>query len=171
MVVKSYKHMNKTITYVLLPWAILIIFIITGSIFFFSNREKTNNTQQIISVPSYSPTSFPLQQPTLSNNHQLSGNDISVKQRILNSINRQATTLYKSPNIQVMYIPATDSFTGQISTDNVEQAEQEAISWFTRQGISLSGVCNLPITFFLDWNIIEEFRSKNMQFNPLPKNC
>lgn len=71
----------------------------------------------------------------------------------------------------LQYIPSLDIFQIQILTTDISTAKQEAITWFSNQGISDADICNLPVIFYLNGNVAIQLEGTNVVFNPLPDIC
>jgi hypothetical protein len=106
-------------------------------------------------------------------NHKptLEFSDQKAKQILLASLNNQSGIAYQSPQITIGYLKTGDFFQVEILTTNIQTAKDEANVWFRAQGLSQKGICNLPVQFFLNWNIANQLRNQNIIFNPLPQGC
>jgi len=144
-----------------------------------------NNTPQVdkvTAVPSLSPAeespspSISSQQKMLNmiqNRRPLSQADLLAKQRILTLFpsGQDSGTLYKTQDITIDYVHAADLFQVEIDTTNVEQAKSEAIAWFSQHGVSQQGICDYPVTFYLNFQFGQQLREQHKSFNPLPDGC
>jgi hypothetical protein len=108
----------------------------------------------------------------IQNRRQLSPSDKSVKQSILVALNgKPSGTIHQNENFIIEYIHSADLFQAEILTTNVEDAKDEVVVWFTNNGLSAEGVCNLPISFYLNFEIKNQFPESEEMFNPLPRGC
>ncbi|HEX8932094.1 MAG TPA: hypothetical protein VF810_02990 [Patescibacteria group bacterium] len=162
---------------------ILIIIIISIGIIFFTSKQsslQTPNSPQITQTPSPSPSAPPFLNSDaaghlgekVANKQPLSDQDQTAKTNMLNNILGGANSgvVYETANVQVQYVQEADVFTAEILTTNISQAKADAQTWFTEQGFSDTGICNLPIMFFLgpEASIL---RDKPINFSPLPDGC
>lgn len=105
------------------------------------------------------------------NKQSLSLSDQTAKQKLITTIGNTSGTLYHSPQIDVVYLQSADFFQVEILTTDITTAKEEANIWFRSQGLSHQGICNLPVQFFINWNVANQLRNSNLIFNPLPENC
>jgi hypothetical protein len=109
----------------------------------------------------------------IKNKTPLSQNDQSAKSKILALLPEEQVSgiIYKSPNIIIDYTYSADAIEVEITTTNIDQAKQEAIDWFTEQGLSIDAICNMPVDFYLNYKIAESLRNSNTVFSPLAPQC
>ena len=79
--------------------------------------------------------------------------------------------VYSQPTFRVDYIAGIDEFQVEIETTNIQQDKQDALTWFSSQGIQGSSVCKLPLMFYLNYDVAQKLRGQGLQFNPIPDNC
>jgi hypothetical protein len=102
----------------------------------------------------------------------LSVEDERVKFELLSTLgSSNSAILYESSNITVDYVRSADIFQGEIRTKNIDSAKAEAVAWFREQGMSDKGICNLPLNFYLNYDIKMELGEEANTFNPLPSVC
>jgi hypothetical protein len=166
--------MNK-LKFYLLGICVLVVFILFLIIIIFSSSISSNKIAG--PLPTVTPYSTPndlaekrlllkLEHPSI-----LSTNDAAVKTHILSFLNGQPGDLYHGPDVIISYLPAGKEFQGEILTTNIDLAKKEAVDWFTTQGMSKQGICDLPIMFFLGANASAQFQNPNVLFSPLPPGC
>jgi hypothetical protein len=108
----------------------------------------------------------------VQNRKPLSTDDEQVKFEILSTLGgSQSTILYQTPNVKVNYIRSADMFQAEILTTNIAIAKMEAGSWFENMGLSKEGICNLPLSFYLNYEIKMQLGEDAASFNPLPNGC
>ncbi len=119
----------------------------------------------------YDSQSFAKLTERLEHKATLSVSDTKLRQTIITSINKQPATLYKTANIELMYIPAVDTFEGEIDSTNITLAKQDAVVWLKKQGFSQDAICNMPVIFFLNYSVAETLRGTNTLFKPMADGC
>jgi len=141
------------------------------------NAQKTVITQNPVAVSSPNPI-----QPTISQNPQqqllnkvsqrsnLSSSDATIKSKILSDV-PISEIVFQTPDVTVEYIQSFDLFQGEINTPNVNAAKIEVITWFLNQGMSQQGICNLPLSFYLNFTVKSQLPDDGNNFNPLPLGC
>ncbi len=131
----------------------------TGSIPTKNSTVQYNTTAQkkLIQIASTRPT--------------LPTSDTSIREKLVASLGNNSGILYATSAFEISYVKAPDIFQVEILTTNVESAKQDTVSWFTAQGMSLAGICKLPLMFYLAPSVMQHFRQTNTVFNPLPNGC
>ncbi len=109
----------------------------------------------------------------IQNRRQLSDADSTAKKNLLLQLpnGESSGNIYLSSTIRVEYVRGPDLFQVEILTTNVALAKVEAAAWFQQNGISQEGICNLPVSFYLNWDIAQKLRNSDTVFNPLPNDC
>ncbi|MGH7203960.1 MAG: hypothetical protein ACREHC_05950 [Candidatus Levyibacteriota bacterium] len=102
----------------------------------------------------------------------LSQSDIAAKKKIVASLpsTDNAGNIYHSSNINIDYTESVDLFQVEILTTAVDSAEQEAVNYFIQQGMSQQGICNLPVSFYLNFEIKKNIPTTT-PFSPLAPGC
>lgn len=102
----------------------------------------------------------------------LSIDDETIKFDMLTEIGEsQSTIIYQSPTITIDYVRSADVFQGEILTTDIEAAKNEAVSWLKNKGFSDEGICNLPLSFYLNYDIKMELGDEAGSFDPRPNSC
>ncbi len=174
--------------------AILIIIIFTLAFFALSKPEATpetslnptpttqsTNPETIVPTSStktnppvkYEPTGTLKMLDKLNNKTPLSTSDSVAKQKILTLLpaGQVSGVLYKSSTVIIDYTHAADEFQGEILTVDIAQAKKDAVLWFASEGVSQKAVCNMPVVFYLNYNVANHLRGTGVQFNPLAEGC
>lgn len=109
----------------------------------------------------------------VENKRQLAEEDIAAKNRILSILpdGKTSGVLYNSPEIIIDYTSGVDLFQVEILTTNIEGAKEMGAMWFIEQGVSQKGICDLPVDFYLNWEVANELRGRNITFSPLAEGC
>ncbi len=104
---------------------------------------------------------------------QLTNEDASTKTKILSLLpqGEQSGILFQSTNIIIDYTHSADIVQVEILITDIQQAKAEANIWFRSQGMSQQGICDLPVMFYLNFDVATKLRGSNVQFSPLPNSC
>ncbi|MCL5970893.1 MAG: hypothetical protein M1450_05355 [Patescibacteria group bacterium] len=162
---------------------LLVVFVIFIAFFmFFSPGTKTasspnQNQNQNLSQNRDLATSQPLKYDLKSqkkllqyiSTKALGQSDIDSKNRILQSLGGKSGIVYSSPNVEVDYIKLADLFEANIKNGNFYGAKNEVVVWLRKQGLSQTGICNLPLMFSVSWDVSE--KKPGALFSPLPPGC
>lgn len=97
--------------------------------------------------------------------------DQRIKDRLIRSLGNKSGFLEQNQSYEIEYIQPVDTFLVQIKTGDAEAVKKEAFGWFTKQGLSVSGVCNLSTRFYLGPGLTKSFKDNNMKFKPFPEEC
>jgi hypothetical protein len=185
------KIWTKKETVLLLIFAVsLLIIIITITVmsFFPSQQKQLLPTPTITQYQSLSPTKpfegespAPIYDKTAQdillektlNRKQLTTEDALAETKIVSKLPETKTSgvLYESQNITIDYTSGVNLFQVEILTNNIEQAKKEAVSWFLLQGMSLDGICNYPVQFYLSYDVLQSLRATSTVFSPLAPGC
>lgn len=157
-------------------------------IIFFVLRPRQNMPSQ--SLPTVIPTQVldqptPYNKPAVMYNVQgqkklveldkeratLSSSDQSAKDALITQLGGKSGTLTEESTYKATYTKFDDSFEVEIRSVDIAQAKQNAISWFLGKGISQTGLCQLPLSFYLSSTIMAQLQNLNLTFNPLPDFC
>lgn len=174
--------------YLILICAIILVIIILFITVILSGTSSTQPSEN--QVPSPTPVSSNVPESTnppysldktatisllnkISNPQPLSSNDEEAKSKILSYLpsGEVSGIVYQSKNVTVDYTRAANSFMGEITTLDINLAKKEATDWFLAQGMSLEGICNYPLQFYIGPQVSLELRGKNIVFNPLASEC
>lgn len=102
----------------------------------------------------------------------LSDTDKTAKQALISGIsNPDGETVYANSEFRVLYIRGLDLFQVEILSTNIQQAKTDAVNWLEASGISAQGVCNIPVTFYMNENVLNQLQGQNTQFSPIPDSC
>lgn len=100
----------------------------------------------------------------------LSPTDSTIKNRLIAATNSEGV-VYKTNDFRVDYVKAADEFQVEILTTDTANAKKLANEWLRSKGLSQQGICNLPILFYLNFDIANQLRGKGIEFNPTPDGC
>lgn len=173
-------NMNKDkialiVTAVLLGigFMILIIIILARSS---SSTEQTKELPIITNRPANSTINYENGTQsrlleTLTGERKLTDEDLLAREKITSSIPEKSGTLLTTPNVRLDYLATPDFFQAEILSANVTLAKKEAVDWILSQGISSSGICDLPIMFYLGQIPADELIKSRQTFSPLAPGC
>jgi|GEM_PF-1279829 len=142
-------------------------------------QEPTISIQkQIVLVTTY-PTSVPSSDPQkrlidrISNRRPLNQQDQQAKSAILATLpnNAQSGTVYEGQNFIIEYIQAPDLFKVEIGSMDITTVKRQAVAWFLNKGFTQQGICDLPLSFYLNFDMSNQLRNQQTQFDPLPDGC
>lgn len=119
------------------------------------------------------PTSLPAEAKMLEkikNRQPLSESDITAKQNLLKLLPRgkNSGTIFQDDRFTIEYIEAPDLFKVEILNDDIDSTKASAVQWFYDNGFSQQGVCDLPLGFYLNYELAKRVEG---EFNPLPEDC
>lgn len=130
---------------------------------------QTNRPEN--SIISYEPGTQVRLFEQLTSERLLTPSDLQARIRIVSSIPTGSGTLLVSEKVRLDYLSSPDFFQAEILTTDIVSAKQEVIAWLTSQGLSQSGICELPIMFYLGQSPYEEFTKTKQLFSPLAPGC
>lgn len=107
----------------------------------------------------------------IENAQTLSTQDQQSKTKLIASLGNKSGVLHQTSTYTIQYIKAADRVLISIENNDTDQVKKDSMAWLESQGLSLQGVCNLPIEFYLDTQVAEYFQQQNKQFDPLPPGC
>lgn len=100
----------------------------------------------------------------------LSAADNQVKSTILSKIQADRT-IHRTTLYTIEYTRPLDLFKVKINTTDIEKAKIEGNAWFLSQGMSQKGICDLPLQFYLNFDVLQQVPELKNTFNPLPLDC
>lgn len=109
----------------------------------------------------------------VQNREALSQSDELAKNKILSLLpsGKKSGVVYQSSNIIIEYVSSANVFQVEILTKDFEKAKKEGASWLKSQGLSQEGICNYPVEFYLNYEVLNALRGSTIQFNPLTEGC
>lgn len=107
------------------------------------------------------------QRPTLS------PQDSQQKTTMLTTIlhGNNSGILFRNDDVQLEYVQSADMLMAEIKTTSIVQAKADTIDWLHNQGFSQSGICDLPVMFYLDPGVTQQLQGQDVIFSPLPNGC
>lgn len=79
-------------------------------------------------------------------------------------------TITETSDFNIHYF-APDIFQVEIKTTDVADAREEAITWFKSKGFNEEDICKLPVTFYLNAEVVGKLEGSGVIFNALPEFC
>ena len=158
--------------------ALLALSVFTLALFSFF-RPLEGQDVQIVNTPTPTSTAIPSVKynvdatdrmlEIVNNRTAFSSADTAIRNSLVQRAESQQY-LYSSENVRVEYLSSPDQFIGEILTNQIDVAKNEAVAFFSEEGLSADAICHLPLVFYLN---LEARRSlpENTEFNPLPDNC
>lgn len=119
----------------------------------------------------YNPTQLQKDYERLNADIPLVPSDSQIRNRLVTSLNNQSGVLQKTPEYNIKYVKSRDIFMIEIISENTSGAKSEAINWFKTEGLSTEGICNLPVSIYLNADTRDALANQNQTFNPIPEGC
>jgi hypothetical protein len=175
MTLLSFLLRNKLLFIALLAIPFFIFFISQSDTRQRKTRLTTLSQLPARAQPPAAPNNIKISGPPNKIEHRipLSQDDFYAKDRILQLLpqNEDSGTVYQSQNVVVEYIASSDTFQAEILTNDITSAKSEAATWFNSQGMSQQGICEAPLTFYLNNNIESGLGEQAKSFSTLPDGC
>ena len=90
---------------------------------------------------------------------------------IRSTLEKGPVPLIKTDEYEISYISAADVFLSELYSKNIDLAKDKAVAWLKDKGLSNTGICNLPVVFYLNSKTADELKDSVTNFNPLPSYC
>lgn len=119
----------------------------------------------------YSPNQLEQDYERIVNKQPLSVSDSQIRSELINSLDNKSGYLERTPEYNIEYVKAPDLFMIEILSLQTEDAKRQALAWFTQQGLSNQGICNLPVSIYLNSSTKNTLSAQNQTFNPIPEIC
>jgi hypothetical protein len=107
----------------------------------------------------------------VANRVPLSAQDRQARNKLLTIDQSQTGSIYETSAYTIEYIQSPDLFKVEIMTPDITSAKKQAVQWFISKGFTLQGLCDLPLSFYLNFDIAKQYRDGQVKFNPLPEGC
>jgi len=165
--------------YLILAVAFLLIILFVLLAIYFTQRElggpklpagEISTPAQTVPRIKYKPGTLGRAFDKLVNRVPLSPADQAAKERILAPFNGSSGIIRKTDDYVIEYVKSMDDFEIEILTTNIEDVKRVAEAYLKSQGFSNEGLCNLPVRFYLNYELREKLPS-SVIFNPLPQGC
>ena len=108
---------------------------------------------------------------TVTTRPTLTPSDLVAKEQLIGSLKNKNGIVSKTENYTIEYIKSADSFMAEIKSSSIDLAKQEVINYFRSRGITDTGICSLPLVFYLNSETASDYSLKNETFNPIPDFC
>ena len=179
------RKLKKKEDYVLIGFACVLLGIVFGILVIMLQTKPASPAQNTISGVTPSPI---LQTKPLVlydesaqgrlldkviNREPLKTGDTVARQNIISLLPQGQTSgvIYASQNISIEYVQSADMFTAEILGVDISQAKADANIWLRSEGLSQTGICNLPLMFYLGPDAIHYLEQTHVVFSPLPNGC
>lgn len=130
------------------------------------NRQAENSLPQI-----YKNDSLEKNYQRIINKKPLTPEEVNIKLHLISPLKGSSGIIITTDDFIVEYLPTPQYFMIQILSNDIESAKKNAQKWFNNQGISIQGVCNLPVIFYFSERVSNYLTSNNLQFDPTPEGC
>jgi len=158
-----------------------IILLVGVAVFVFLSFNKnhaphtliTKETQEITPPVAYNDSSMNNIVDKANNKPLLSRSDTEAKATIIKTglQGKRYGVLYETPNVRIDYTTSADMLQAKILSTDFVAAKREGNTWFLSRGLSQQGICDLPVLYYLNWDIAQSLKDKNIIFNPLSPGC
>jgi hypothetical protein len=105
------------------------------------------------------------------NRPSLSSKDSAIRQNLIISMGNTTGILYEDNDIQIAYLKSANDFEVEIKTNDVSAAQQKAVSYFAAKGLSVDGLCKLPVFFFASPSVFQYLKSNGQTLDATPFFC
>ena len=113
-------------------------------------------------------TSIPVEEGSLKGK-TLTPDKEAIKNRLVAPVG-DAGVLAETSEFRIEYY-SPDVFQVEIKVTNIADARDEAITWFKDKGFSEDDICKLPVTFYLNPEVVRKLEGSGVTFNTLPDFC
>ena len=105
--------------------------------------------------------------------------DQGVRDRLIEALRRSFRVasrdpvegiIYRDAGVQVKYVSGPDDFEAEILTADFNLAKRTVEAFLARQGLSGQGICDLPLSYYVNWKLRESLPS-GTHFDPNPLAC
>jgi hypothetical protein len=131
----------------------------------------TSATPQINPPVHYDPSAQQKLYEKVFNRPTLTNENITARQNILSVLGNDSGVVYQNSNVVLSYILSANIFQGEILTTDINAAKRETNIWLRSQGLTQQGICDLPLMFYLNWQVANQLKDSNIYFSPLPESC
>jgi hypothetical protein len=180
------KALKKNEDYFVIGLGVVLVFVVFGIVF-----VLTSNTPSQQPAPRISPTPRPILEnfvipppiynqraqdrllQKIVNRKPLVQSDTDAKAKILTLLpaGQKSGIIHQTNTITIDYTKSPDLFQVEIFTTNINSAKTEANNWFLSQGMSQQGICDLPVDFYLSWDVVQQLYGKYVSFSPMAPGC
>jgi len=101
----------------------------------------------------------------------LSSQDLVAKEKLISTLKGKSGIIINDSDLKLEYIANADSFTAEVKNHDVDFSKQKAINYLKEKGLSETGICNLPLVFYLTQEVAKSYGKENQKFKPLPDFC
>lgn len=138
-----------------------------------TSLAPTTNLPDISPIPDivYNPTILEKDYERLNADVPLSNSDSQIRSRLIASLNNQSGILEQTPDFTIKYIKSRDIFMVEISSQRINPAKTESLEWFSDQGLSTEGICNLPVSLYISLEVRDYLAGQGLTFDPIPEGC
>lgn len=130
-----------------------------------------STAEQTLPVVPYAAGSIQREESMFKNRQELSSSDSAAEKQILQQITPQDTLLMVTRTFKLEYLPTPNEFISEILTTDITSGKQDTISWLESQGLSMEGICHLPLFFYLSPDVMQQLKGSTTLFNPIPDGC
>ncbi len=165
---------------------ILILFYISIMVLFFISRptspiqsvtptitsvqENRQNTQQPSDQSTVRESSADKLLNKITDRPSLTEQDAIKRAALVARLQGESGVLQSTDSYTISYLKTPDVFQVEIKEDE-NTARDASFNWFIDQGISVSAICSLPISYFPSYDLLTQLKAQGKTFSALPKGC
>lgn len=123
------------------------------------------------SIPAYNPSGLEKDFQRISSKRELVATDREIRDQLIQALGNKSGVLDETEQYRIEYVKSPDSFMVEILDKSTEDAKLRAIEWLKSKGISDQGICNLPVVFYLSFEIEKQLRGMGQSFDPTIAFC
>jgi hypothetical protein len=180
------KTLQKKEDYFVIAFAVILVIIVFSIVVILTSSSVAPQPKITTSIsPAPTVESFVVPPPIYNqraqdrllqkivNRKQLAQTDAQAKAKILTLLpaGKQSGIIHQTNTITIDYTKSPDLFQVEIFTTSINSAKNEANTWFLSQGMSQQGICDLPVDFYLSWDVVEKLYGRYISFSPMAPGC
>ncbi len=87
----------------------------------------------------------------VQNRSSLSTTDANIRSRLIQQVGGKSGVIQQTDSYRIEYLYAPDMFQIELTANNVQHSKAQAADWLKSTGLSQEGICNLPVSFYVNW--------------------
>lgn len=161
---------NKTVILIVIL-IIIVVLLMIGQIVSERKQPVPSPTPFKTPTTAYDPNQLSKDYQRITQRKGLSSEDTKIKEKLLTLLGGKSGIVTKTDSYIIEYAKSPDIFMVEITNTDAQLARESATSWLKQQGLSAEGICNLPVKFYLSYEVNKFFQQHSQVFNPIPEGC
>lgn len=97
----------------------------------------------------------------------------TAKEEILAMLpkDKKAGILHENNDYRIEYIESLDVFKIEVVSSDVANTKKAGNKWFLDHGMTQAEICELPVRFYLNYGLTQDYPELKKTFTPLPDEC